>query len=483
MDLVSIDYTYCMEDTLGRQGGLSPYLLEAVRLPLEQVRKNLVEHRRGGGLAWMELPHRNPADLLAYAAEVRGRFDTLVVLGIGGSALGTTALATALLHPYHNMLPKTERSGAPRLFVVDNVDPDDIAGLFQYMDMRTTLVNVVSKSGATAEIMAAYLIVRRLLEQQVPADQVAQHLVFTTDPYSGVLRKIGRLDKVRLFEIPAGVGGRFSVLSPVGLLPAALLGIDVRGLLAGAAATLARFEEADVVANPAYVYAALHFLEDTRFRRRINVMMPYSNRLRDVAGWFRQLWAESLGKAVDRQGLTVHAGLTPIRALGATDQHSQVQLYVEGPDDKMFTFVRVERFDQEVVIPALQDPDDPLAYLGGHSLGDLLNTELEATAWALARRKRPSLTIHMPTVDAPSLGQFFMLLEAATAVTGELYDINAFDQPGVELGKEATYALMGRPGFEDLAAEIRGGVADGEAPVAGAAEGAPPREAKRYLVA
>jgi Glucose-6-phosphate isomerase len=190
-----------------------------------------------------------------------------------------------------------------------------------------------------------------------------------------------------------------------------------------------------------------------------------------------------LGKAVDRQGLTVHAGLTPIRALGATDQHSQVQLYVEGPDDKMFTFVRVERFDQEVVIPALQDPDDPLAYLGGHSLGDLLNTELEATAWALARRKRPSLTIHMPTVDAPSLGQFFMLLEAATAVTGELYDINAFDQPGVELGKEATYALMGRPGFEDLAAEIRGGVADGEAPVAGAAEGAPPREAKRYLVA
>jgi len=484
MDLLSIDYTNCMEDVLGSRNGLSPYLLEAVRLPLEKIRKNLIEHRRSGGLAWLELPHRDPTELLAYADEVRSRFDTLVVLGIGGSALGTTALATALLHPYHNMLPKAERSGAPRLFVVDNVDPDDIAGLFQYMDMRSTLVNVVSKSGSTAETMAAYLIVRRLLEQQVPAGEVADHLVFTTDPYSGVLRKIGRLDKIRLFEIPAGVGGRFSVLSPVGLLPAALLGIDVRGLLAGAAAMLSRFEEADVVANPAYVYAALHFLEDTRFHRRINVMMPYSNRLRDVAGWYRQLWAESLGKAIDRQGRTVHAGLTPIRALGVTDQHSQVQLYVEGPDDKVVTFLRVKRFEQEVVVPALQDDEDPLAYLGGHSLGELLNAEQKATAWALARRKRPSVTIHLPAVDAPSLGQFFMLLETATAVTGELYDINAFDQPGVELGKEATYALMGRVGFEDLAAEIRSGAAAGEGPEGAESSGpAEPRERKRYLVA
>ncbi len=481
MDLLSLDYTYCMDEALGQAGGLSAYLLEAVRLPLERVRKDLKEHRRGGGLAFMELPHRDPGDVLSYAAENRGKFDTLIVLGIGGSALGTTALATGLLHPYHNLLPASERKGAPRLFVVDNVDPDEVAGLFEYMDLQRTLVNVVSKSGATAETMAVYLIARRLLEQQVKPGTVSDHLVFTTDPYSGILRKIGRAEGVRLFEVPPGVGGRFSVLSPVGTLPAALLGIDVRALLEGAQASLDRFVEADVLDNPAYLYGALQFLQDTRFHRRIDVMMPYSSRLRDMADWFRQLWAESLGKAVDRQGRTVHAGLTPIKALGATDQHSQVQLYTEGPDDKVVTFLKVDRFGQDVVVPELRDEDDPLAYLGGRSLGTILHAELEATAWALAQRGRPSMTITLPQVDAHALGQLFFLLEAATAVAGELYDINAFDQPGVELGKKATYALMGRVGFEELAAEIRGD--GGEESGASGEAGAPGPRGKRYLAA
>ncbi|MCZ7662411.1 MAG: glucose-6-phosphate isomerase [Thermoleophilia bacterium] len=464
MDRISLDYTLCMESALGRANGLSPYLLEAVRLPLEQARAALEERRRAGSLAWMDLLQRNLEDVVTFGEVARERFETLVVLGIGGSALGTTALARALLHPFHNLLPRVERQGAPRLFVVDNVDPDTVAGLFEHLDLRSTLINVVSKSGSTAETMAVFLVARKLLQEQLGEEQVAGHLVFTTDPYSGVLRKIAWAEGIRAFEIPPGVGGRFSVLSPVGLLPAAIVGLDVKGLLAGARLMEAWVDDADVLGNPAYLFATLQFLHHTRFHRALSVMMPYSDSLCDVADWFRQLWAESLGKAKDRQGRTVHAGTTPIRALGATDQHSQVQLYMEGPDDKLVTFLRVEGFAHQVVIPSLYGQEGSLGYLGGHSLGSLLGAEQEATAWALAERGRPSLTVSLPRVDATSVGQLLYALQVATAVAGELYGVNAYDQPGVELGKKATYALMGRPGFEDLAAEIQGGGEGGEKP-------------------
>ncbi len=455
MESLVLDYTLAMDDALGEKQGVSRYILEALRIPLQDARDHLLARRREGTLAWTELPRKDVRGVLEYAERVQGRFENLVVLGIGGSALGTTALATALLHPYHNLLPASGRAQRPRLFVLDNVDPDQTQDLFSHLDVRKTLVNVVSKSGTTAETMAAYLIMRDLLEDQVGRGRLAEHLVFTTDPEGGVLRKIGRAEGIQMFDIPAGVGGRFSVLSPVGLLPAALVGIDVERLLAGARFMDEWITETDLVYNPAYVYAALQFLEHTRYHRDIAVMMPYSARLRDVADWFRQLWAESLGKAVDRRGRTVHAGTTPVKALGATDQHSQVQLYAEGPDDKFFTFIKVGEFGYDLTIPDAHPGAEELSYLAGQSMGGLLNAEQRATAWALARRGRPSVTIELPRVDEAGLGQLLYLFEAATAVMGELYDIDAFDQPGVELGKQATYALMGRPGFEELATEIR----------------------------
>lgn len=456
MERLTLDYTLCMEEALGPRG-FGPYALEALRLPLEEAKRRLEEQRRAGVLAWMDLPERDPGDLLDYAQEIEGRFDNLVVLGIGGSALGTIALRTALLHSFHNLLPARQRGNRPRLFVLDNVDPDETHSLFSGLDPARTLFNVVSKSGATAETMAAYLIARNLLEEEVGRERVSEHLVFTTDRYSGVLREIGNAEGVRMFEIPAGVGGRFSVLSPVGLLPAALTGMDVPGLLAGARLMDVWITGADPLESPAHLFAALQFLSQATFGRSLSVMMPYSARLRDVADWFRQLWAESLGKATDRRGREVHAGMTPVKALGATDQHSQVQLYTEGPDDKIFTFLRVGQFDQELTIPDAHPEIGALSYLAGHSMGELLNAEQAATAWALAQRGRPSLTITVPRVDAAAVGQLFQLLTLATALIGELFDINAFDQPGVELGKEATYALMGRSGFEELAERIESG--------------------------
>jgi len=450
---LAIDIERCGAGAVGARG-LTDSMMEGLEPRLEQGRQAVLRAAGSGMMGFTDLPDESPAQMLEYARESAGRYDALIVIGIGGSALGTIALATALLPFYYNELSDEEREGHPRLYVLDNVDADETHALLSRLNLERTLVNVISKSGTTGESMAGYLIVRERLERALGRDALKEHLVFTTDPDKGVLRDIGSALGVPLFDVPPGVGGRFSVLSPVGLVPAALTGMDVQALLRGARDMAAWFTESPGWKNPACLYAGVQYLQDTAFDRRVSVMMPYSARLRDVADWYRQLWAESLGKAVDRQGRTVNVGPLPVKSLGVTDQHSQLQLYAEGPDDKIITFLGVGEFENEVVIPAPESGDDALAYLGGHTLAELMHAEQRGTTWALAQRGRPSLTITLPRVDAFQVGALMYLLEMATAVAGELYDIDAFDQPGVELSKQATYGLMGRPGFEKLAAQI-----------------------------
>ena len=452
MKRLVIDSSRCMSDS--SETGLTSQLLSGLEPRLEEAREAVGAMAGKDMMGWTELPGRDPAPYLAFAAEKEGRFDQLLVIGIGGSALGTIALATALLPFGWNELSAQERGQRPRLYVLDNVDPDETAALLRRLDLRRTLVNVISKSGTTAETMAGYLVVREQMTKELGAKALAEHLVFTTDPASGVLRSIGDQQGVTMFDLPAGVGGRFSVLSAVGLVPAALVGMDVRSLLAGAADMAKTIDGAKGWDDPSALFAGVNYLQDTMFGRRVSVMMPYSARLRDVADWYRQLWAESLGKAQDRNGRTINAGPLPVKSLGVTDQHSQLQLYAEGPDDKLLTFLGVGEFEQELPIPSPGPEAEALSYLGGHSVGELMWAEQKATAWALAEKGRPSLTITLPRVDAFSVGALLYLLQMATAVAGELYDIDAFDQPGVELSKKATYALMGRPGYEDLAKEI-----------------------------
>ncbi|HKN57292.1 MAG TPA: hypothetical protein VJV97_00470, partial [Gemmatimonadaceae bacterium] len=261
----------------------------------------------------------------------------------------------------------------------------------------------------------------------------------------GALRPLADRLKVPALDIPPNVGGRFSVLTPVGTLPAALIGIDVKSLLAGAAEMAKRCNSVDLAANPAGVYSILQWLADTQFRKAIAVFMPYSDPLRDFAAWFVQLWAESLGKK-RKDGTSV--GSTPLAALGATDQHAQVQLFMEGPADKTITFVSVKERAADVVIPPGFPDVKELGYLTGHTLAELIDVEQRATAGALAKRGRPNMTIYLDRVDANHVGQLMMFLEIATAYAGQLYEIDAFDQPGVELGKQFAYALLGRPGAE-----------------------------------
>ncbi len=444
-----IDYTNMMGDVV--KGGVAAADWSAAPEALRRAHAGLLRRRDAGDLGFLSLPdddalHRQSTD---FAAKARGKFDDVVVLGIGGSALGPIALRTALLPPAWNTLGKEERKGQPRMHVLDNVDPRTIAALLDRIDLERTLFVVTSKSGGTAETMSQYLIVRERLTQKTR--DARSHLVFVTDPQKGALRDIANSEGIAALDIPPAVGGRFSVLTPVGILPAALVGMDTAQLLAGAGEIAARSAGDDLAKNPAGVFAMLQFLADTKLGRHIQVLMPYSDPLRDLADWFVQLWAESLGK--HRTPDDAGVGPTPLGALGATDQHSKVQLFMEGPPDKTIAFISVAEIGSDLTIPKLHSDVKELGYLGGHKLGELLSIEQRATAGALARRGRPNMTIHVDRVDAHHLGALFMLLEIATVYAGELYGVNPLDQPGVELGKQFTYAMLGRPDAEQARQE------------------------------
>jgi glucose-6-phosphate isomerase len=367
--------------------------------------------------------------------------------------LGNIALHSSLNPPFYNLATREARGERPRVHVPDNVDPLLVGNLLETLDPARTCVNVIAKSGSTAETLANFLVVRAFLEGAL-GHAWTDHVVFTTDPQKGALRALGKELDITMLDVPPNVGGRFSVLSPVGLLSASVEGIEVKALLQGAAAMHARCQCEEWRANPAFFNAVVHYLFDVKKGVRMNVMMPYAQSLREIADWFRQLWAESLGKQVDREGQPITCGLTPIKALGATDQHSQVQLYVEGPADKLTTFLHVDQFPTTTEIPAAFADEPAFACLGGRSLNELLHAEETATRAALAKAGRPSTTIALPVINAYYLGQLLFMFELQTAYAGELYNIDAFDQPGVEQGKIFTYALMGRAGYEQGRAEL-----------------------------
>ena len=314
------------------------------------------------------------------------------MLGIGGSALGNTALQTALNSPYHNLAPP---AGIPRLFVLDNVDPDLVGEFLDHVDPAKTVFNVISKSGGTAETMSQFLIFRQRLLERLGEDGLREHMLCTTDEKNGVLREIVDREGYRSFVVPDGVGGRFSVLSPVGLLSSALVGIDVHGLVKGAAAMDERCRTGDLFANPALMHSVVQYLLHTHKGLPMAVAFSYSHRLRDMADWYAQLLGESLGKRVNRAGEEVFAGPTPIRAVGVTDQHSQVQLYTEGPFDKWFTLLAVDEPDHTVVIPEAFPDLEGASYLGGRSMKELFHAERDGTRIALTEAGRPNATIGM----------------------------------------------------------------------------------------
>jgi len=450
---IRFDYSNCLVDAVGRADGVSEQELDAVAKRTPELAKRLADQRAAGKLPYRDLPYKKAEcdAILKSVAAKRGKFDNVVVLGIGGSALGTIAIASACMHPYYNLLADGERPG-PRLFVMDNVDPDQFAAMLHLVNIERSLFIVISKSGETAETMTQFLICRGLLQKALGKDY-AKNVVAITDQAKGFLRPIADQEGYETFPVPDGVGGRFSVLSAVGLLPLALCGVNITELLAGAAAMDKRCLTDELRSNPAFLAAAIQMILYER-GKPMSVMMPYSQALRDVADWYRQLWAESLGKIRTSGGRQEFVGPTPIKSLGVTDQHSQVQLYREGPNDKVFTLLGVDKFGKDLRIPTAFEKIEGVSYLGEHTMAELMDAERRATTFALTMSQRPNVTIMVPKVCEHTVGQLLYLLEVQTSFAGEMLGINPYDQPGVEAGKIATYALMGRKGYEEKRKEI-----------------------------
>jgi glucose-6-phosphate isomerase len=429
--------------------GLDLAEVEGLSAKVGAVLEDLAAKRVAGRLPFYELPSDQTAIAAceAMASELRDRFTTLVVLGIGGSALGTKAAIESIP-------PDVRGNGPRRVEVLDNIDPSTLSTVLDSVDLETTVFNVISKSGETAETMAQFLLVRERLRGLFGDGGYRRHVVCTTDPKAGILRRIATEEELATLPVPPGVGGRFSVLSCVGLLPIAFAGLDIRELCAGARAMDDRTRARDMGANPAAFHAAVLYAA-LRRGATIHVLMPYSDRLARLAEWYGQLWAESLGKRVNLAGEVVETGQTPVRALGATDQHSQVQLYVEGPRDKLVTFLRVEEHMADHQIPAAFSDVDTLACLSGHTFGELLNMEQRATELALADAGRMTTVLGIPRVKESTIGALFHFFAVQTLVMGGLLGINPLDQPGVEAGKLLTYALAGRQGSGALAAHIQ----------------------------
>ncbi len=450
---LTLDTTNSQSSKVGKHG-ITPKKLSDIQPQLLNAVTGIQSDRAAGKLPFLELPEAKAT--VQACKKMAARFkeaDNLIIAGIGGSALGPQAIFSALANPLHNHLSRTQRKGHPRLFILDNVDPDQAEAVFELCKPEKTVYNVISKSGSTAETAAATLIIFDRLRQKLGASWKKQ-VVCTTDPKSGDLRALCNELRLKTLDLHPGVGGRFSVLTPVGLFPSFMLGFDVEQLLKGAVAMRERCLSDNIDENPAAQLASYLYLFDTTKHKPMHVMMAYSNALYSMADWFRQIWAESLGKARDLNGEEVNVGPTPLKAMGATDQHSQVQLYIEGPHDKVFIFLERKKFNIDLKLPAGFPHVSSLNYLGGQSMNKLLAAEFAATREALARQERPSMTISFDEVNAHTVGEFFMLWEMTTAIAGSLYNINPYDQPGVELGKVLTYSLMGRKGFEGRAEGI-----------------------------
>ncbi len=345
-------------------------------------------------------------------------FDNMFVVGIGGSSLGIQTIYRAIF----GINPKEGK----KLFFLENVDPFNINQIFQAAPWDRTVYCFISKSGKTLETVSIMNLVLNELRRRGFKD-IDKRTIFISDlnsPFHRLAKEIGST----FFEIPSDIGGRFSVLTPVGLVPSEFLDVDPFSLIEGARNVIGRID----YNHPSLITALVKFVNYIN-GRNISVLMPYSDRLRRFSNWYVQLWAESLGKN--------GKGQTPLRAVGTVDQHSLLQLFMDGPDDKFYQFIKVNRFDSDFILP---EKTEIISFLAGKRISEIINAEFEGTVKALKQVKRPLMTITINRISPEALGALFMHFMIATVVTGKLMGVNPFGQPGVELGKRIAKEILQR---------------------------------------
>jgi len=474
---IRFDFNNLFSSSVGSAHGVEDNDIAEISEPLRKAHEHLTKvcadsrSRKKLSLEWTRLPEQNKEtirQIQKLGKEIAKRYENIISLGIGGSYLGLRAAQDALCAPYYNEFPAL-RKNKPRIyFEGNNLDPDTLGALLKNLNPKKTFVIVISKSGETTETKAAFIVAENWLKKNIGKNYGRQILAIT-DPELGALRKkvnaAQAKDKLsfRSLTLLRGVGGRFSEFN-MGLLHLAIIGVDIQEVLDGALAMAKRCREPDLAKNPAYMYAVLHTILYRKKGKSIAIMMPFSETLKSTADWYVQLLAESLGKKyarkieIDADGTEewasdknniVNIGRTPVPARGTNDLHSIQQNNIEGENNKVITFIRVEKFKSDIKIPGKND------ILSGKSFSELIKLAQEATEWALVREGRPNCTIILPEVSLYHWGALLYFFEMATAFEGELLGVNAFDQPGVEGYKNYMYYKLGRPVPGETASEIK----------------------------
>ena len=477
MEKLKFDFNNMFSHSVGAKHGITDKdlvtIAPSVKKAFEHIRKLIASetNRIHIGLEWTKLPRQDKDEIIKIQKlgdEIAAKYDSVISLGIGGSYLGLKAAQDALQLPYYNDFASV-RQGRPKIyFEGNNLDPETLATLLDNLEPKKTFVIVISKSGETTETKAVFAIVEEWLKKGV-GREYGHQVIAITDPGSGTLRKKVKEEQSKDYlsfgslPVRKGVGGRFSELN-IGLLHLAIIGVSIQEVLDGALSMFEKCFKAGLSNNPALMYAVLHTILYKKKGKSIAIMMPFSETLKSTADWYVQLLAESLGKKYSRKikiaedgeedwipdlRKIVNVGRTPIPSRGTNDLHSIQQNNIEGENNKTITFIRVDSFRKDIKISGTED------FITGKNFSKLLLTAEEATEWALVKESRPSCTIIMPRVTPFFWGELILFFEMATAYEGELLNVNAFDQPGVEGYKNYMYYKLEKPNIpEDIIKEI-----------------------------
>ena len=411
---IELNYTNTMDEIIYEEG-ISFLDIEDINEKITTAYDNIMEKCKNNELGFMKIIYEDISiynELKEYSKD----FDDIVIIGMGGSILGAQAIYEGIKGIYYNELIDK------KVYFLDNSDPEKTFEILNIIDLEKTLVFAISKSGNTAETLANFLIIEEKLKT-IKKDYKKNIVVVAN---TGELKNIADKEGYKFYGMPENVGGRFSVFSAVGLAPLCCMDIDIEALIEGAKEMDKLCRNKDVFKNPALMNATIHYITYNK-GKTISVLMPYIERLHKFGLWYRQLWAESIGK----NGI----GQTPVISIGAKDQHSQLQLYLDGLRNTIITFINVHKFKYDLKIRSSN-------YLNNKTLSTLIRSEQKGTEISLTTNKIPNISINIDELNEYTLGKLIYLYEIQTAFMGELLEINAFDQPAVEGGKIITRKLL-----------------------------------------
>lgn len=445
-----LDYTHSLAGSIGATHGLTDAEVDTLVAKFPKYHESIEELRSAGESSFFDLPHQDTKPIKDLIKAHKGKWESVVVVGMGGAAITPLTLVHSLIHEQWNTLTAKARKNGPLLYAIDNLDPHGLTDLTEVIDPKKTLFLVVSRTGNTAETNAIFMWLEAWLKKKSGKDAVSKQVLCFTDPSSPLAAAVGT-HKGLVVPLPDNLQDRLAWLGPHSLFLAGLCNLDVDALIAGAQDMDKRCRHDRAVENPAYMHSLIQYLLTRKRRKTIHAMMTFSRRLASVSDWYSHHLSVSLGKMLNRKGKAVHVGPGPAYCWGASGCYGQMQLFQEGPFDKVTTFITTNDHGVDIEVPNAHGKVDGLSYLSGKKVSDIISAGYITAAQVITAAGRPNMTITLDAIDEANISGLYYMLALSAVMSAELYGIDPFNQPGVDANKQAIFAQMGRSGFEDKA--------------------------------